>query len=102
MALQLLVQCLHIRRDVLACLRKAARRDSYSTLAVYEHSERYIMLMLYFNVEVCINSGFLLMKTSAKLSEDKEAFYERAIGTTGQTTRRNEISVIKRQNPSKS
>ncbi|XP_003382162.1 putative HEAT repeat-containing domain protein, partial [Trichinella spiralis] len=28
------------RRDVLACLRKAAQRDLYSTLAVYEHSKK--------------------------------------------------------------
>ncbi|KRY19016.1 hypothetical protein T12_4573 [Trichinella patagoniensis] len=35
------------------------------------------------------------MQTSAKLSEDKEAFNERAISSAGQTTHRNEISKSK-------
>ncbi|XP_003382242.1 hypothetical protein Tsp_09086 [Trichinella spiralis] len=34
----------HVCRDVLACLRKAARRDPYSTLAVYEHSKKVTMI----------------------------------------------------------
>ncbi|KRX80898.1 hypothetical protein T06_4586, partial [Trichinella sp. T6] len=32
------------RRDVLACLRKAARHDPYSTLAVYEHNKKITMI----------------------------------------------------------
>ncbi|XP_003366633.1 hypothetical protein Tsp_14955 [Trichinella spiralis] len=30
--------------DVLACLRKAARHDPYSTLAVYEHNKKITMI----------------------------------------------------------
>ncbi|KRX35125.1 hypothetical protein T05_9344 [Trichinella murrelli] len=40
-------------------------------------TNRYIMLMLYFIVEVRINNAFSLMR-QAKLSEGKETFYERA------------------------
>ncbi|KRY50456.1 hypothetical protein T03_10897 [Trichinella britovi] len=32
------------RRDAPACLRKAARRDPYSTLAVYEHNRKIAMI----------------------------------------------------------
>ncbi|KRX60561.1 hypothetical protein T06_16035 [Trichinella sp. T6] len=32
------------RRDVLACLRKAAQRDPYSTLAVYEQNRKVTMI----------------------------------------------------------
>ncbi|XP_003369745.1 hypothetical protein Tsp_05155 [Trichinella spiralis] len=32
------------RRDVPACLRKAARRDLYSTFAVYEHNRKITMI----------------------------------------------------------
>ncbi|KRY08947.1 hypothetical protein T12_13775 [Trichinella patagoniensis] len=48
------------RCDVPTCLRNAARRDLYSTVAVYDYSTRRI----------------LTEETSAKLSEEKEAFYE--------------------------
>ncbi|KRX39020.1 hypothetical protein T05_9309 [Trichinella murrelli] len=82
MALLLLVQCLHMFAVMFqhVCVKQ---HDVifYSTLAVYEN-----------NKKVCVNNGFLLMKTSAKLSEDKEAFYEEL--SAGQT-HRNEASESK-------
>ncbi|KRZ82547.1 Glycerol-3-phosphate dehydrogenase [NAD(+)], cytoplasmic, partial [Trichinella sp. T8] len=96
----------HVCRDVPACLRKAARRDPYSTLAVYEQNRKVTMInyvprknsnvllltSCHAKLKVCVNNGFLLMKTSAKLSEDKEAFYEEL--SAGQT-HRNEVSESK-------
>ncbi|KRZ47708.1 hypothetical protein T02_7258, partial [Trichinella nativa] len=78
------------RRDVLACLRKAARRDPYSTLAVYEHNKKITRIIYVIRknsnvldfmphkVESVHQQHILTDETSAKLSEDKEAFYERA------------------------
>ncbi|KRX24271.1 hypothetical protein T07_4034 [Trichinella nelsoni] len=55
------------RRDVLSCLRKAARRDPYSTLAVYEHSKKVTMI----NYVPRKNSNVLLLNSChAKLKVD--------------------------------
>ncbi|KRY34820.1 hypothetical protein T01_11506, partial [Trichinella spiralis] len=58
------------RRDVLACLRKAARRDPYSTLAVYEHSKKVTMI----NYVPRKNNNNVLLLTSchAKLTVDNQ------------------------------
>ncbi|KRX61940.1 hypothetical protein T09_425 [Trichinella sp. T9] len=55
------------RRDVLACLRKAAQRDPYSTLAVYEHSKKVTMI----NYVPRKNSNVLLLTSCyVKLNVD--------------------------------
>ncbi|KRX75093.1 hypothetical protein T06_14454 [Trichinella sp. T6] len=58
------------RRDVLACLRKAARRNSYSTLAVYEQNRKVTMI----NYVPRKNSNNVLLLTSchAKLKVDNQ------------------------------
>ncbi|KRX56889.1 Plasma kallikrein [Trichinella sp. T9] len=58
------------RRDVLACLRKAARRNSYSTLAVYEQNRKVTMI----NYVPRKNSNNVLLLTSchAKLTVDNQ------------------------------
>ncbi|XP_003381344.1 hypothetical protein Tsp_07904 [Trichinella spiralis] len=59
-------------------------------------TNRYIMLMLYFIVEVCIKNAFLLMSQQQSYQKTKkEAFYERAFSSTGQRTHQNEISKSK-------
>ncbi|KRZ51300.1 hypothetical protein T02_6785 [Trichinella nativa] len=95
------------RRDVLACLRKAAQRDPYSTLAVYEHSKKVKVDNqqdfkrpniigqnngLYFIVEVCINNAFLLMRHQQSYQKTKKRFMREL--SAGQTTHRNEIEML--------
>ncbi|KRZ85340.1 hypothetical protein T08_13189 [Trichinella sp. T8] len=105
-------------RDVPACLRKAVQRYFYSTLSVYEQNRkvtmisyvprknsnvllltschaklkpnRYIMLMLYFIVEVCINNAFLLMRHQQSYQRTQKSFMREL--SAGQTTHRNEVS----------
>ncbi|KRZ50998.1 hypothetical protein T02_11955 [Trichinella nativa] len=57
------------RRDVPACLRKAARRDPYSTLAVYEQNRKVTMI----NYVPRKNSNNLLLTSChAKLKVDNQ------------------------------
>ncbi|KRY42059.1 hypothetical protein T01_3424 [Trichinella spiralis] len=57
------------RRDVPACLRKAVRRDLFSTLAVYEHNKRITMI----NYVPRKNSNVLLLTSChAKLKVDNQ------------------------------
>ncbi|KRY36201.1 hypothetical protein T01_10145 [Trichinella spiralis] len=57
----------HVCRDALACLRKAARRDLYSTLAVYEHNRKVTMINY---VPRKSNNVLLLTSCHAKLKID--------------------------------
>ncbi|KRZ98005.1 hypothetical protein T08_8075 [Trichinella sp. T8] len=54
------------RRDVLACLRKAARHDPYSTLAVYENNKKITMI-----------NYLLLTSCHAKLKVDNQQGFKR-------------------------
>ncbi|KRZ49194.1 hypothetical protein T02_10097 [Trichinella nativa] len=59
----------HVCHDVLACLRKAARRDLYSTLAVYEQNRKVTMI----NYVPRKNSNVLLLTSChAKLKVDNQ------------------------------
>ncbi|KRZ84568.1 Nuclear valosin-containing protein-like [Trichinella sp. T8] len=59
----------HVCRDVPACLRKAARRDPYSTLAVYEQNRKVTMI----NYVPRKNSNVLLLTSChAKLKVDNQ------------------------------
>ncbi|KRZ48295.1 hypothetical protein T02_12944 [Trichinella nativa] len=62
------------RRDVLACLRKAARRDPYSTLAVYEHSKKITMISY---VPRKNSNVLLLTSCHAKLKVDNQQGFKR-------------------------
>ncbi|KRY17684.1 hypothetical protein T12_13447 [Trichinella patagoniensis] len=59
----------HVCHDVLACLRKAARRDLYSTLTVYEQNRKVTMINY-----VPRKNGNVLLLTSchAKLKKTKQ------------------------------
>ncbi|KRX60747.1 hypothetical protein T09_1899 [Trichinella sp. T9] len=62
------------RRDVLACLRKAARYDPYSTLAVYENNKKITMI----NYVPRKNSNVLLLTSChAKLKVDNQQGFKR-------------------------
>ncbi|KRX27292.1 hypothetical protein T07_2566 [Trichinella nelsoni] len=67
-------------------------------ISAVKKTNRYTMLMLYFIVEVCINNAFLLMRYRQSYQKTKKRLMRELLA--GQT-HRNEISVIKRQNPSK-
>ncbi|XP_003368088.1 hypothetical protein Tsp_14702, partial [Trichinella spiralis] len=62
------------RRDVLACSRKAARRDPYSTLAVYEYNKKVTMI----SYAPRKNSNVLLLTPChAKLKVDNQQGFKR-------------------------
>ncbi|KRY31001.1 hypothetical protein T01_4697 [Trichinella spiralis] len=62
------------RRDVLACSRKAARRDPYSTLAVYEYNKKVTMI----SYAPRKNSNVLLLTSChAKLKVDNQQGFKR-------------------------
>ncbi|KRX72741.1 hypothetical protein T06_9524 [Trichinella sp. T6] len=64
----------HVCRDVLACLRKAAQRDLYSTLAVYEHNKKITMI----NYVPKKNSNVLLLTSChAKLKVNNQQDFKR-------------------------
>ncbi|KRZ57832.1 hypothetical protein T02_3375 [Trichinella nativa] len=64
----------HVCRDVLACLRKAAERDLYSTLAVYEYNRKITMI----NYVPRKNSNVLLLTSChAKLKVNNQQDFKR-------------------------
>ncbi|KRY22863.1 hypothetical protein T12_12570 [Trichinella patagoniensis] len=64
----------HVCRDVLACLRKAAQRDLYSTLAVYEHNRKITMI----NYVPRKNSNILLLTSChTKLKVNNQQDFKR-------------------------
>ncbi|KRY39799.1 hypothetical protein T01_7982 [Trichinella spiralis] len=54
------------RRDVIACLLKVARRDLYSTLAVYVYNKKVTMISYVQKKQQCSSVDFMPRKVESR------------------------------------